>query len=328
MKDLEKLVSVDWFSSQDPQSRSSWSHSGLKTKRGSQKQEKRKTSDRRSPSDSPHSLSRPLEMKESRGSRIKEAGPAEAKIQNSDIQELQCLKLLKHKLVQETIAGKLHKLESRKGVKREAPGPEHEAGSRWKRESEHEHEEKRRKRRSELTESFPIQVKKFGSKHLEKTVSIRLVDIRTSEPDGSFLEKGTTKRSSASLDGTTNPKDAADGCARNSSHSSHGAVGGHLKGWGKFRIPRRSEKPPAMKEPEAPEQQQLLLRPLTNAPEASYPRTRLRTGAENDGYDPKAGDDEVEPCLKRCHSHQLRGGGASLSRRYGSDIIRRGVLAS
>ncbi|XP_040916953.1 protein Jade-1 [Toxotes jaculatrix] len=356
-KDLEKLFSLGWLSSQGSQSRSSWSHSGLKTKRGSLKQEKRKSGDRKSLSDSPHvhrkdNPSKPLETKDSKSSRIKEPGSAEAasdaKIQNTHIsQETQFPKLQKPEVVQETIAVKLHKPESRKGPRREAPGPEHEALTRGKRDSEQE--ERRRKRRSEATESFSSQVKnKFGSKHLEKTVSIRLVDIRNSDADDYFIDEGMTKRSPVSLDVTTNTKlskagvvsDAASATKANGwlrktqgsgSHAPNGPVGGHLKGWGKFRIPKRSERPLTVKEEAEVEvvPRKPLLRPLTNTPEPSYPRTRLRTGTENDGYasDSKPGDGEVEPCLKRCHSHQLRGD-SSLGRRYGSDIIRRGVLAS
>uniref|UniRef100_A0A3B4TH97 Protein Jade-1 n=1 Tax=Seriola dumerili TaxID=41447 RepID=A0A3B4TH97_SERDU len=345
-KDLEKLFSLGWLSSQGSQSRSSWSHSGLKTKRGSVKQEKRKSSDRKSFSDSPHThkkdnLSKPLETKDSKSSRIKEAGPAEAasdaEIQNSDInQEIQFPKLQKLEVVQETVAVKLHKPESRKGPRRDALAPEHEALTRGKRDIDHEQEERRRKRRSEVTESFSSQVKnKFGSKHLEKTVSIRLVDIRNSDTDDYFLDVTTNtkfNKASVTLDAATATK--ANGWLRKThasgSHTSNGSVGGHLKGWGKFRIPKRSERPLTMREQEEEaEQRKPLLRPLTNTPAPSYPRTRLRTGTENDGYasDSKPSDGDVEPCLKRCHSHQLRGD-SSLGRRYGSDIIRRGVLAS
>ncbi|KAK2826741.1 hypothetical protein Q5P01_020955 [Channa striata] len=53
-KDLEKLLSLGWLSSQGSQCHSSWSHSGLKTKRGSFKQEKRKNGDGKGPCDSLH----------------------------------------------------------------------------------------------------------------------------------------------------------------------------------------------------------------------------------------------------------------------------------
>lgn len=353
-KDLEKLFSLGWLSSQGSQSHSSGSHSGLKTKRGSSMQEKRKSSVRKGPSGTPHThkkdnQSKPLETKDSKGSRIKESSaPAEAtsdaKIPNSEISpEIPIPKLQKPEVVQETITVKLHKLESRKCPRREAPGPVHEALARRKRDNDQEQEETKRKRRSDVTESFPSQVKnRFGSKHLEKTVSIRLVDIRNSDTEDYFMAEGTIKRNPVSLDVTTDSKinrasvasaaAKANGWLRKThANGSHRSVSGHLKGWGKFRIPKRAERPPTatLKEQEEAEHCKPLLRPLTNTPEPSYPRTRLRSGTENDGYtsDSKPGDGEVEPCLKRCHSHQLRGD-SSLSRRYGSDIIRRGVLAS
>ncbi|XP_072222128.1 protein Jade-1 isoform X1 [Leuresthes tenuis] len=346
-EDLEKLFSLGWLSSQGSQSSASSGHSGLKTKRGSQKQERRKSSDRKSSSDSSHShkkdnQSKLPEMKESKSS----AG--DAKIQKPDLsQEGLFPKLPKPEVIQETTTIKLHKPESRKGPKREASGPEPEdlVG----RKQEHEQEERGRKRRSEVTESFPCQVKnKFGSKHLEKTVSIRLVDIRNSDSDEYFIDEGMAKRNHVSLDVTSNTKFSkasvvsdtsaafkTNGWLRkapnNGSNSPDGPVTGHLKSWGKFRIPKRSEKPlsATLKMQEQAEQRKPLLRPLTNTPAPSYPRTRLRTGTENDGYtsDSKAGDGEAEPCVKRCHSHELQGD-STLGRRYGSDIIRRGVLAS
>ncbi|XP_041726521.1 early nodulin-75-like [Coregonus clupeaformis] len=76
-----------------------------------------------------------------------------------------------------------------------------------------------------------------------------------------------------------------------------------------------------------PPQGRPLHRTPPNTSELSYPRTRLRTGTESDGYSsatpetPPSGVD-MEACQKRCHSHQLRGGA------YGSDIIHQEVLAS
>ncbi|XP_031136300.1 protein Jade-1 isoform X2 [Sander lucioperca] len=346
-KDLEKLFSLGWLSSQGSQARPSWSHSGLKTKQGSLKQEKRGSGERKGLSDSPHThkkdnLSKPVETKDSKVSRVRESEPAEdtrnAKTPNPDISpESPFPKFQKPEVIQETI--------TIRGPRREAPGPEPEALARRKRDNDQEQEERRRKRKSDVTESFPSQAKnRYGSKHLEKTVSIRLVDIRNSDNDDFFTDEGMTKRCPVSLGAPTNTKlsrasEAAPAPAKangwlrkahtNGSHTTSRHVGGHLRSWGKFRIPKRSERPPmaAMKAPQEVEHGEPLLRPLTNPPEPSYPRTRLRTGTESDGYasDSRAG--EVEPCLKRCHSHQLRGD-ASLGRGYGSDIIRRGVLAS
>ncbi|KAF7657569.1 hypothetical protein LDENG_00024430 [Lucifuga dentata] len=355
-KDLEKLFSLSWLSTHGSQPRSFCSHSGVKTKRASLKQDKRKSSERKSSSDSPQTLRKddlykPPEAKDGEGARIKESAAAdvsrESKAPNSaDSQDIQPKLQQQEDSRDRTMTGKLHKPEIRKGSRKEAPGPEHEAGredtelARWKRENEYEQEERRRKRKSEVMENFPTQEKnRLGSKHLEKTVSIRLVDIRNSETEDYFIEEGTTKRGSVSLESVTNTKLNKDATAKasgwlrkaasaNGSHASNGAA--HLKTWGKFRIPKRSERPLATsREQEVAEQRKPFLRPLTNTPEPSHPRTRLRPGPENHDYNPeaKSSDGEVEPCLKRCHSHRLRGD-SSLSRRYGSDIIRRGVLAS
>ncbi|XP_005929730.1 protein Jade-1 isoform X1 [Haplochromis burtoni] len=343
-KDLEKLFSLGWLSSQGSQSSSSWSPSGLKTKR----KEKRKSSERKSLPNSPHTqkkdnLSKASETKDSKSSQIKEAAAMEARIQHIS-QETQFKKLPKPEVIQEPAVGKLPKHESRKGPRREAAEPELEA--RRKRDIEHEQEERRRKKGNDSTESFTSQGKnRFGSKHLEKTVSIRLVDIRNSDSDNYFIDEGI-KRSPVSPDVTSNTKcnkastvsDTAPSAKTNgwlrrasadSSHASNGPEAAQLRSWGKFRIPKRSEKPASITEQKQAELHKPLLRPLTNTPKPSYPRTRLRTGTENEDYtsDSKAGDGELEPCLKRCHSHQLRGD-SSLSRRYVSDIIRRGVLAS
>ncbi|XP_029937636.1 protein Jade-1 [Myripristis murdjan] len=365
-KDLEKLFSLSWLSAQGSQSRSPWGNSGLKTKRSSQKQEKRKSSHRKGLPDSPpavskkDSLNKPLETRDGDGPRVKEAAPAEAaratRTQNcADGPAAQYPRLQRPEVGQDTNHVKLHKPESRKGLRREAPGPEQQAESREeaalvrrKRENEQEQEERRRKRRSGLSESSHVQTKnRPSSRHMEKTVSIRLVDIRSSDSDDYYTSAGMVRKSPVSVEPAVNTKlnkastvpDAAavkpngwlkkaHSAQANGSDAPGGTVGSHLKNWGKFRIPKRSEKPAgaagAVKEQEAAEQRKPLLRPLTNTPEPSHPRTRLRTGAENDA---KPGDGEVEPCLKRCHSHQLRGD-SSLGRRYGSDIIRRGVLAS
>lgn len=342
IEDLETLFSLGCLSSQGSQSRSSWSQSGLKTK-GFLKQEKRKSSDGKGPPDSTHThgkdnLSKAQE-KDSKSSRGLAEATNDAEPPDSEVsQEVQFPKLQQPEVDQEVTSNKLQKPESRRGPKREAPGPEHEPLTRHKRDNDSEQDERRRKKRSEVTDSLSSQVKnRFGPKHFEKTVSIRLVDIRNTDTDDYYLDEAVTKRSSSiSLDATTNAKlnkpnltsDAvtatkANGWLKktqsNSSHTPNGHMGAHLRGWGKFRIPKRSEK----------EEQKALLRPLTNTPETPYPRTRLRTGTENNRYAPdsKAGEGDVEPCLKRCHSHQLRGN-SSLSRRYGPDIIRRGVLAS
>uniref|UniRef100_A0A8D3A0J4 Protein Jade-1 n=1 Tax=Scophthalmus maximus TaxID=52904 RepID=A0A8D3A0J4_SCOMX len=256
-EDLEELFSLGTLSSAASRPHSSWSHSGLNTRRASSKQEKRKgDGGRRGLADSPQTLKKENLTKESKSSRVKEAA-GDGELQNSEIG----LEVYFPKAEQEAIAVKPLRLESRKGPRREA---EHEVPTRGRRDNHHEQqqqqqqqEERRRKRKSEVAtaaaaaESFSSQVRnKFGSKHLEKTVSIRLVDIRSSDTDDYFINEGAARRSPASPDGTTNTKfnnhavAKANGWLRRT-HSPERSVGGHLRGWGKFRIPKRSEKPPA-----------------------------------------------------------------------------------
>lgn len=346
--DLEKLFSLDSLSSNGPQSSSSWSNSVLKSKRSLLKQERRKSLSDSLNVHRKDNQCNLLEIKDSKSSRNKEyvvtEAAGDAKVPKSEVsEEKPLIKLPKPEVIQERASIKLHKPESRKGPRREAPGPEAEVLTSHKQEPEQE--ERGRKRRSDISESFPCQLKnKFSSKHLDKTVSIRLVDIRNSDSDEYLFDDGMARRSSTSLDVTPNTKlktsmvpDASKANSwlrkspNSSSHTPNRSASGHLRGWGKFRIPKRTDKTPSstFKEQDRPEQSNPLLRPITNTPEPAYPRTRLRAGPDADGYssDSKAADGELEPCLKRCHSHELRGD-SSLGRRYGSDIIRRGVLAS
>ncbi|KAK0130704.1 Protein Jade-1 [Merluccius polli] len=173
---------------------------------------------------------------------------------------------------------RLQRGEGRRGLRREPPGPEEarpggggeEVGRR-----DEEQEDRKRKKRAVASENP-------APRRLEKTVCVRLVDIRLLPPE---------------------------------------TPSSHLKTWGKFRIPKRGERS-SPGDPLGPE----------------APRTRLRSGAENNPQAPPAsqevepGNREAEPSsreasLKRCHSHQLRRD-ATLGRRYGNHIIRQGVLAS
>lgn len=304
--DLENLLFLGQLSSPDPQSGSSWAPSGLKTKQGPLKVEKRRLSDRKS-LDLVHAHRKDGS---SRLLGLKDNGESGSERETKTSQEVPFQELGEPEVSPEMV--QVCKLESRKAPRKDAPGPTQEGAVGQK--PEEDQEEPRKKRRSDMMDRFRF-------KHLEKSVSIRLVDIRNSDsnnfPNGAT---GSPFRSSVVLSAAVGNK--ANGWLKKSASGGSPAPGrpavGHLRSWGKFKIPKRSEKT-------AGEEQQLL-RPLTNA--SSQPRTRLRTGAENNGYGPKAGEGaEVEPCLKRCHSHQLRGD-SSLGRRYGSDIIRRGVLAS
>ncbi|KAM8915525.1 protein Jade-1 isoform 1-T5 [Spinachia spinachia] len=290
-KDLEDLLSLGRWSP-----RGSRSRCGLKTKPPSSGQEKARSGDRKGLADSAQS-------------HRKENGSTPPQTSESG-RDVQPPEADRPEAAQESITVKLHRADCRKAPRREAPGPEPE--------------ERKRKRRSEAAESFPSQVKNL--KHLEKTVSIRLVDIRNSDHDVFFLGEATTRRSPASR--ANHGSDAWPRKAASGSHATSRQAAGHLRGWGKFRIPKRSERPRTAEDEEEEEEEEEevepQLRPLTTAPEPSYPKTRLRTGPVGDRYASDSQGGEGEPRLKRC---QLRGD-APLGRRYGSDIIRRGVLAS
>ncbi|XP_028293342.1 protein Jade-1 [Gouania willdenowi] len=295
-KDLEELFSSAFTSSQ---SNSCWNQ---KNKHGSSKQERRKSNDRKSPSDRKYDHSRPHDSREGRNSGVKAAAEA---VLSSDSGS-------RTAFPKETSAVKVLKPEGRKSFRREA---DQEVASRPKQD---EQEDRRTRRRSEVTES-----------RLEKTVSIRLVDIRNSDVDDFFFHEGGVKRSFITSDVSCNntklnkvvSEVKSNGVLRkhhiNGSHSSSDSA--HLKSWGKFRIPKRSDKTPStattkdadLRKP----QLRLLNKPVNNAAER---------GAKNRELDSRRSDSEH---LKRCHSHQLRDGSA-LSRRYGSEFIRRGVLAS
>lgn len=266
--------------------------------------EKRRFCDRKSldflPAHRKDSPSRLLE-KDSRGSTTGESG---SESDTRSRQEVPRQELQEADVSQGGV--KLCKLESRKAPRKDSSGPPQEDVAGQK--PDEDQEERRKKRKSDMLD-------KFRFKHLDKSVSIRLVDIRNSDSSG--LATRSPFSSSVLLSDVAVSSKANGWLKKGGSNGPGRPPAGHLRSWGKFKIPKRSEKT-------AGDEQQLL-RPLTNT--SSQPRTRLRTGAESNGYSRKAGEEEVEPCLKRCHSHQLRGD-SSLGRRYGSDIIRRGVLAS
>lgn len=113
----------------------------------------------------------------------------------------------------------------------------------------------------------------------------------------------------------------------------NGASAKHIKNWGSFRIPKRSDRT-AGGEPEELEGQDFAHSPpvssieVNSTPATTSPpiRTRLRTGTESRGFSPEAEHSQVEQ-KKRCHTQRLRSHDP-ITQRYGSEVLRRGVLAS
>lgn len=110
----------------------------------------------------------------------------------------------------------------------------------------------------------------------------------------------------------------------------NGTTKRHLKNWGSFRIPKRSERTSAGKygqdRNDTVDQNSSLTFNTSPAATSSSPqiRTRLRTGSENRSHVEESDLGQSEQG-KRCHAQRLR---SPMTRRYGSDVIQRGVLAS
>ncbi|XP_052009975.1 protein Jade-1-like [Xyrauchen texanus] len=105
----------------------------------------------------------------------------------------------------------------------------------------------------------------------------------------------------------------------------------HLKNWGSFRIPKRSDRAAGGKDgPEGSDvadQNASLIKMYNTSPTSSPPiRTRLRTGSENRSHEGESDHDQSEQG-KRCHTQRLRSHDP-MTRHYGSDVIQHGVLAS
>ncbi|XP_072351663.1 protein Jade-1 isoform X2 [Scyliorhinus torazame] len=106
-----------------------------------------------------------------------------------------------------------------------------------------------------------------------------------------------------------------------------------VKNWGGFRIPKKGERkqheersPPCRQTSESTKYQHLGSQRVFSKERA---KVRLSPDNENDGYSPDAemSDSETES-TDNCKPQRLNSNSAMVSRRYGTDIIRRSILAS
>ncbi|XP_078066438.1 protein Jade-1 [Mustelus asterias] len=106
-----------------------------------------------------------------------------------------------------------------------------------------------------------------------------------------------------------------------------------VKNWGGFRIPKKGERKqheersqPCMQNSESTKCQHMGLQRVSSKERA---KMRLLPDNENDGYSPDAemSDSETESTDNR-KPQRLNSNSAMVSRRYGTDIIRRSILAS
>lgn len=154
-----------------------------------------------------------------------------------------------------------------------------------------------RRRRNKLLEQVSVKDKLRQSKLLEDTV-------KNEEQDNNMND--------TSLSPTT-----YNASPRKTSQHQRKLVpnGRHLKNWGSFRIPKRSERTAGGKGGQEGSDDQ-----------SSPIRTRLRTGSENHSHAGESEHGQSEQG-KRCHTQRLRSHDP-MTGRYGSDVIQRGVLAS
>lgn len=187
------------------------------------------------------------------------------------------------------------------------------------------------RRRSKLWEQVSIKDKLRQSKPIEDTLKNKTEHDNMDER--LLLSHSKTTSSSVVTAPTT-----YNGSPRKTNASQHqgklvpnGTTKRHLKNWGSFRIPKRSERTSAGKDVQDRNDmvdQNSSLKTFNTSPAAasSSPqiRTRLRTGSENRSHVEESDLGQSEQG-KRCHTHRLR---SPMTRRYGSDVIQRGVLAS
>uniref|UniRef100_A0A671KWL7 Protein Jade-1 n=1 Tax=Sinocyclocheilus anshuiensis TaxID=1608454 RepID=A0A671KWL7_9TELE len=184
------------------------------------------------------------------------------------------------------------------------------------------------RRRSKLWEQVSIKDKLRQSKTMEDTVKNETE--HDNMDDRLLLSHSRTTASSVVTASTT-----YNGSPRKTISSQHqgkivanGTSRRHLKNWGSFRIPKRSERTSSGKDGQdrndVVDQNSSLIFNTSPAAASHQIRTRLRTGSENRSH-VKESDLGQSEQGKRCHAQRLR---SPMTRRYGSDVIQRGVLAS
>ncbi|XP_051578591.1 protein Jade-1-like isoform X1 [Myxocyprinus asiaticus] len=205
-------------------------------------------------------------------------------------------------------------------------------------ETEHPLEDRRRRRRSrsrssssKLWEQVSVKDKLKQSKSMEDTVKNKMEE---NSMDDRFLLSHSKTTGTASF--VVNTPTTYNGSPRKTSQHQgkqvpNGTTRRHLNNWGSFRIPKRSERTAGDKDGQegsdmADQNSSLIKTYNTNFTSSSPIRTRLRTGSENRSH-MEVSDLGQSEQGKRCHAQRLRSHDP-MTRRYGSNVIQRGVLAS
>ncbi|KAI4897031.1 hypothetical protein NFI96_014392, partial [Prochilodus magdalenae] len=196
-------------------------------------------------------------------------------------------------------------------------------------ETERPLEERRRKRKSMVWVQLPTREKhKSGGKGMEE---MHVVD-QNSVMEGTVEVDSRESRADSCA---VTAQSSYNGSLRRMSSSqgkllSNGTSAQHIKNWGSFRIPKRSDRT-AGGEQEEPEERGFTHSPPVSSVDASPTsppiRTRLRTVAESRSFSPPETEHSQTEQKKRCHAQRLRSHDP-ITPRYGSEVLRRGVLAS
>ncbi|XP_022528445.1 protein Jade-1 [Astyanax mexicanus] len=202
-------------------------------------------------------------------------------------------------------------------------------------ETEQPLEEQRRKRRNMAWEPLPVREKhKSGSKVIEEMMQNRIVD-QNSGTEAEMEVDSSESEAKSSCPVTVQSR--YNGSLRRTSSSqgkllANGTSAQHIKNWGSFRIPKRSDRTSGGGHEEL-EGQDFTHSPHVSSldesptPSTSPPiRTRLRMGADSRSFAQETEHSQSEQ-KKRCHAQRLRSHDP-ITQRYGSEVLRRGVLAS
>lgn len=220
-------------------------------------------------------------------------------------------------------ASLLSKLSSSEGVPNAGCGGNETAVN----ETERPVGERRKRRRSRIWEHLP-EKNNPGSKVMDKTTQNSIMEHNAKvTPDSRAAEMKTT---------SVSVQNVYNGSLQrmNSSHHQGKMMSekvSNVKNWGSFRIPKRSDSKGGEGEQEVEERDFTYSHPVRSLDASHTPtsppiRTRLRTGTENRDLGSEADHGQSEQ-KKRCHTQRLRSHDP-VTQRYGSEVLRRGVLAS
>lgn len=202
------------------------------------------------------------------------------------------------------------------------------SGESHRKEEESERPLEDRRRKSKLWDQVSIKDKLRHAKSMEDTLSS---ETELDTMDDRLLLSHTNANSVATAPNMYSGSPRKTNASHQGKLVPNGTSGRHLKNWGSFRIPKRSERTSAGRQTERQEadntaDQNSSLKTFSTSPAPSSPqiRTRLRTGSENRRHLEESNLGQSEQG-KRCHTQRLP---SPMTRRYGSDVIQRGVLAS